>query len=98
LAAIPSKGTVQMRDPKRIDKIVNKLRQAWYTHPDLRLGQLVSLVAAKTKTETFDLEDEQLEEALESITKHAIRNACKMIPYGCTPLPYGVNKQGDKIK
>lgn len=30
-----------MRDPERIQRIVNKLQQAWEYHPDIRLGQLL---------------------------------------------------------
>lgn len=30
-----------MRDPARIDRIVDKLRRVWYANPDQRLGQLL---------------------------------------------------------
>ncbi len=30
-----------MREIARIDRIVEKLRQLWHAHPDLRLGQLI---------------------------------------------------------
>jgi hypothetical protein len=30
-----------MRDPARIDEIIDLLRDAWHQHPDLRLGQFV---------------------------------------------------------
>ena len=30
-----------MRDPKRIDRILRKLRKTWRKNPDLRLGQLL---------------------------------------------------------
>jgi uncharacterized protein YihD (DUF1040 family) len=30
-----------MRDPARIDTVIEKLRAFWKAHPDLRLGQLV---------------------------------------------------------
>lgn len=30
-----------MRDPKRIDKILNRLKKVWRNNPDLRLGQLI---------------------------------------------------------
>lgn len=33
-----------MRDPRRIDVIINKLRDAWKMHPDLRLGQLMCII------------------------------------------------------
>ena len=30
-----------MRDPERIDKILNIIREEWKKYPDLRLGQLL---------------------------------------------------------
>ena len=30
-----------MRDPDRIDRILDLLREVWARHPDLRLGQLI---------------------------------------------------------
>ena len=30
-----------MRDPERIDRMVEVLRQAWHRHPDWRLNQLI---------------------------------------------------------
>ncbi len=30
-----------MREVARIDRMVEKLRQLWHTHPDQRLGQLI---------------------------------------------------------
>lgn len=33
-----------MRNPKRIDRIVDKLRTAWHASPDLRFGQLVDML------------------------------------------------------
>jgi hypothetical protein len=35
-----------MRDPKQMDKDINALRAAWHRNPELRLGQLVSNLAA----------------------------------------------------
>ena len=31
-----------MRDPERIDKICDQIRDLWNLYPDLRLGQLLS--------------------------------------------------------
>jgi uncharacterized protein YihD (DUF1040 family) len=31
-----------MRDPSRIDEMLDVLGQVWKAHPDLRLGQLVN--------------------------------------------------------
>jgi uncharacterized protein YihD (DUF1040 family) len=33
-----------MRDPKRIPKILERLRKLWEAQPDLRLGQLIENV------------------------------------------------------
>jgi uncharacterized protein YihD (DUF1040 family) len=30
-----------MRDPDRIDRVIELLRQAWHRHPDWRLNQLL---------------------------------------------------------
>lgn len=49
-----------MRDPKRIDSVLQMLRTVWEQQPDLRLGQLL-VVAARPKEpcpEVFYMEDE----------------------------------------
>jgi hypothetical protein len=33
-----------MRDPARIEVVLNELKDLWRKHPDLRFGQLVSIV------------------------------------------------------
>lgn len=53
-----------MRDPKRIDKIINKLRDLWKTYPDLRLGQLIVNLTPNDRS-TFYLEDSVLLEEIE---------------------------------
>ena len=30
-----------MRDPNRIDKVLNEIKEIWKKYPDLRLGQLL---------------------------------------------------------
>ena len=35
-----------MRDPARIDRMVEKLRRLWHSTPDQRLGQLIVNVTA----------------------------------------------------
>lgn len=47
-----------MRDPKRIDPILAKVRKAWVRHPDMRLGQLVMLLAGDA--DLWEIEDDQL--------------------------------------
>ena len=51
-----------MRDPNRIDLILNQLRDAWKQQPDMRLGQLLVVMARPTNPcpELFHLEDDQL--------------------------------------
>jgi hypothetical protein len=56
-----------MRDPARIDGVLNAIRRAWKQEPDLRLGQLI-VVAARPKEpcpEVFSLEDTELMKGLE---------------------------------
>lgn len=56
-----------MRDAKRIDRILNLLRNFWYQVPDWRLGQLLSNIAAADRYPLKDLfyyEDDRLEAAL----------------------------------
>ena len=45
-----------MRDPKRIDEIIQVLWQLWKTYPDLRLGQII--VSATGKDDPFHVEDD----------------------------------------
>ena len=56
-----------MRDPKRIDKIVRQLRTTWKQSPDLRLGQLLVIIAgASFEKNPFYYEDDMWLENLES--------------------------------
>jgi uncharacterized protein YihD (DUF1040 family) len=48
-----------MRDPKRIEKVLNLLRNKWYEYPDLRLGQLMVNLTPEEK-DLFYLEDDDL--------------------------------------
>ena len=55
------------RDPTRIDGVVEKLREVWKRHPDLRLAQLVFNVSGATQPcpEIFYLEDDVLLRSLD---------------------------------
>lgn len=55
-----------MRDPKRIDRMLEILRKYWLANPDLRLGQIVSNMTGSHPS-VFYIEDHDME--------HAIRNA-----------------------
>lgn len=58
-----------MRDPKRIDEILNELREVWTTCPDLRLCQLiVNVVNPKEPTpEVFYVEDDEFRSRLRKL-------------------------------
>ncbi len=56
-----------MRDPKRIGPALERIREVWERHPDMRLGQL--LLAALFDDELFYIEDAALLNRLE----HALR-------------------------
>ena len=65
-----------MRDPKRIPKILERLRKLWEASPDMRLGQLLENVfpnrpgmSSKYSRIMYYLEDEVLVETLENFYK-----------------------------
>lgn len=49
-----------MRDPERIDRIIEKLRLLWHQNPDMRLGQVVMNLARKDHgfKDMWEIEDE----------------------------------------
>lgn len=58
-----------MRDPERIDRIIEKLRKAWKTYPDQRLAQLVSNVCFKggwRDNDCFHVEDDITERGIDA--------------------------------
>jgi uncharacterized protein YihD (DUF1040 family) len=64
-----------MRDPKRIAKVLERIREVWERNPDLRLGQIV-VNAAKaasysdlSQSRLFYIEDEQLLEGIDNLEK-----------------------------
>ena len=57
-----------MRDPERIGPTLAAVREYWEQWPDLRLGQLVSIIASKAgirSGDPFYLEDDKLVEVLD---------------------------------
>jgi len=58
-----------LRDPNRIDEIINALRDCWKQNPDLRLGQLIyNLNKSGNRDNVFVPEDDKwLEWIKESI-------------------------------
>ena len=57
----------RMRDPKRIGPILEALRLAWEQSPDLRLGQLIVIIAniANPKCDVFYVEDDTMVAGIE---------------------------------
>lgn len=62
-----------MRDPQRIERILEKLKTLWHRSPDLRLGQLVEnakMASRHCKIDTFSAEDDELEKGLDWLLEH----------------------------
>ena len=57
-----------MRDPARIDRMLEKLRVLWTAHPDQRLGQLVVNLGPPNQP-TFYVEDDAMENRMDRITE-----------------------------
>lgn len=58
-----------MRDPKRIDRILELLKKAWLIQPDLRLCQLLSNRFPANAGDLFYIEDARVEQALMEFLK-----------------------------
>ena len=58
-----------MRDPSRIPEILNALRVVWEARPDLRLGQLITIVAEKPYAPVFYIEDDTVLRRLKDFTE-----------------------------
>lgn len=54
-----------MRDPARIDTILEKLGKSWKEYPDLRLGQLIVIFMGPDR-DVFNFEDDELLERIEN--------------------------------
>ena len=58
-------GKEHMRDPERIDVVLNEIRDIWKKHPNWRLGQpIVNLSRSAGKNDPFFLEDDALMEVV----------------------------------
>jgi len=61
-----------MRDPKRIDRVLELLAKYWHAEPDLRLGQIVGNFTPRVRTsvggsepgDSYCVEDDVIEAAL----------------------------------
>ena len=52
-----------MRDPERISVVLEQIERLWRAHPDWRLGQLISNLAAwsdPTQSSVWEIEDDVL--------------------------------------
>lgn len=56
-----------MRDPKRIDRILDQIREVWKKHPDLRLMQLLG--NCFQGIDNYYTEDDEVESLLRSTYK-----------------------------
>ena len=55
-------GGVKVRDVKRIEPMLQEIRQLWEKNPDLRFGQLICNVVPEEKL--FYIEDDKMLEEL----------------------------------
>lgn len=67
-----------MRDPARIDPILERLRAYWTANPDLRLGQIVLNAlrdrrGAVNKDNAFNAEDDKFLDGLDAMSEAAAR-------------------------
>lgn len=58
-----------MRDPDRIDPLINKLKAVWKDNPDWRLGQLIANVVrvetGAVNCDPFHIEDYEMDHGLD---------------------------------
>lgn len=57
-----------MRDPERIDKVLNTIKKIWKQYPDLRLCQLLFNITNDANA-LYYVEDDVLEKALKDYYK-----------------------------
>lgn len=64
-----------MRDPKRIAKVLERIREVWERNPDLRLAQII-VNAAKSadyedmsQSRLFNIEDEQILDGISNLER-----------------------------
>jgi hypothetical protein len=58
-----------MRNPDRIDRILKALGELWKQLPDWRLGQLIDNMNHTTGRDLFYIEDDEIEELIETYKK-----------------------------
>lgn len=62
-----------MRDPKRIDRILDKLKVLWKLYPDYRFGQMLINNFFCDDRLIWHLEDDVFEKAIDMTLKKAIK-------------------------
>lgn len=62
-----------MRDPKRIPEILEAIREVWEAHPDLRLGQLITIALGPLKSNLVDIFMVEDKDLLLQIRKTKVR-------------------------
>lgn len=60
-----------MRDPKRIESVLNTVREVWEKVPDYRLGQLLSVAAESP--DLLHIEDTDLQHRLAKFSEQISR-------------------------
>lgn len=58
-----------MRDPARIDPLLEKLSEAWKKYPDMRFGQFMDNFFSVCEQNTFNMEDDVWEVALDAFIR-----------------------------
>lgn len=67
-----------MRDPKRIDRILEKIKDFWKAYPDWRIGQLIfNLTSSSGAEDVFYVEDEIIEKELDKKIKKLMKEGYK---------------------
>lgn len=62
-----------MRDPQRIDKFCDELKQYWHKVPDWRFGQLICNVFGTFQIDPFFIEDGKMLQMIDEFFKENIR-------------------------
>lgn len=57
-----------MRDIQRIDRLLQKIKDAWTHYPDIRLLQLITAIVGDW--DNFYLEDDELEQKIDLFTNN----------------------------
>ena len=66
VSVVTNQEGIEVRDPKRIDRIIPMLEAYWRRNPDLRLGQIVGNFSKDR--DPYYMEDEAIEMALAHLT------------------------------